>query len=65
MFRQLMTYSTEVWETIVLLLIGIVILLATEPKTWLAFVLAGVLAVLLVVLCIGNLIQWIREREQR
>jgi hypothetical protein len=63
MFKRLMNYSTEVWETFVLLVIGIVILLATEPKTWLALLLAGVLAGLLIVLCIANLIQWIHERE--
>ena len=65
MFKRLMTYSTEVWETIVLLVIGIVILLATEPKTWLALLLAGILAMLLVALCITNLIQWMHERERR
>lgn len=65
MLKQLMTYSTEVWETIVLLVIGIVILLATEPKTWLSLLLAGVFAGLLVVLCIANLIQWMHEREHR
>lgn len=63
MFKWLMTYSTEVWETIVLLVIGIVILLAAEPKTVLGVLLAGVLAALLLVVCIGNLVQWTRERE--
>lgn len=65
MFKRLMTYSTEVWETMVLLVIGIVVLLATEPKTWLSTTLAGILAVLLVVLCVANLVQWIHERERR
>lgn len=65
MFKRLITYSTEVWETFVLLVIGIVVLLAVEPKTWFGILLAGILAVLLVALCIGNLIQWIHERERR
>jgi hypothetical protein len=65
MLKRFLTYSTEVWETAVLLVIGIVILLAAEPKTWLGQLLAGILAALLIVLCIGNLIQWIHEREQR
>jgi hypothetical protein len=63
MLKRLWTYSTEVWETAVLLVIGIVILLAAEPRTWLGQLFAGILAALLIVLCIANLIQWIHERE--
>jgi hypothetical protein len=65
MFKRLMTYSTEIWETIVLLVIGIVILLAAEPKTALSLLLAGILAGLLIVMCFANLVQWMHERERR
>jgi hypothetical protein len=65
MLKRFLTYSTEVWETMVLLVIGIVILVATEPKTWLGQLFAGILAALLIVLCLGNFIQWMHERENR
>jgi hypothetical protein len=65
MLKRLLSFSTEIWETIVLLVIGIVILAATEPRTWLGQLFAVILAGVLVVFCVINLVQWMQERERR
>ena len=65
MLKRLWTFSTELWETIVLIMIGIVVLASTEPKSWTGQVLAGVLAGLLIVLCVANFIEWMRHGHER
>jgi amino acid permease len=64
MFKRLWTFSTELWETIVLIMIGIVVLASTEPRTWVGQVLAGVLAAILILLCVINFIEWMRRDHQ-
>lgn len=63
MLKRFWNYSTELWETVVLIVIGIVILVATEPRTWVGEVLAVVLGGVLVVVCLLNLVEWIHQKR--
>lgn len=65
MLKRLWAYSTELWETIVLLVMGIVILVALEPQTWIAQIFAAILGVMLILLCVANLLQWMHSRQEQ
>ncbi|CAG0980515.1 hypothetical protein GPROT1_02250 [Gammaproteobacteria bacterium] len=62
--ERLWADSTELWETLVLLVMGIVILVALEPQSWIAQVFAAILGGLLIILCVANLIEWMRTRSE-
>jgi hypothetical protein len=49
----------------VLLVMGIVILVALQPQTWVAQIFAAILGVMLIVLCVANLVQWMHTRQEQ
>jgi hypothetical protein len=52
------------WETVVLLVMGIVILVALQPQSWVAQLFAVILGGMLIVLCVANFIEWTRSSDE-
>ena len=64
MLKRLWTYSTELWETLILLVMGIVILVALQPQSWVAQLFAAILGGMLIILCVANFFEWTRSRAE-